>query len=273
MKKLFLLLPAFTITILVQTQSAAQSLKKVLELKMPKKADDDMPGTRGASVTWHPIQKKYYAVFAGNIDYPLAVFDDKAKRISDDDLTAMIDSRGLWYDPVAKLITGNAYKDYGWFTYKLDSKGLPTDIEILTLEMAQPDDQSVGAYNPAGERVLFVSHSQVYMYDTDGELQDSLMIHWNRKKADGPADDEDAGESPEDYNSTTVVYTGIKGAELGFLNITNKQIELYDIKTGYLTKKLSLPETATPEATFNFSYANGMYWLFNMDLRKWVGYK
>ena len=240
---------------------------------MPKTADDDKAGRRGASVTWHPVQKKYYAVFAGNSDYPLAVFDDKAKRLSDDDVTAMIDSRGLWYDPATKLITGNGYDDNGWFSYKLDSKGILSDIDIIVDGMNQPDAQSVGAYNPAAEQVMFLFHSQIYMYDKDADVQDSILIHWNRKKSEGPADDEDADETPEDYNYTTVIYTGIKGQELGFLNITNKQIELYDIKTGFLTKKLSLPETAIPEASFNFSYANGIYWLFNMDLRKWVGYK
>jgi len=259
--------------LITQAQSTARSLKKVMELKMPKTGDDNMPGKRGASVTWHPVQKKYYAAFAGNVEYPMAVFDDKGKRLSSDTQQAMIDSRGLWYDASAKLICGNGYDDYGWFSYKLDNKGLLSDIDIIVDGMNQPDVQSVGTFNSASKQVLFLYNSQVYMYNKDAEVEDSLLIHWNRKKTDGPADDEDPEDSPEDYNHTSVIYTGIKGQELGFLNITNKQIELYDIKTGYLTKMLSLPETATTEETFNFSYANGIYWLFNMDLRKWVGYK
>jgi len=273
MKKLFLLSLALLTIIATQAQSAAQRLKKVTELKMPKTADDDMPGKRGASITWHPVQKKYYAVFAGNAAYPMAVFDDKAKRLSSDSQTAMIDSRGLWYDPATKLISGNGYDDNGWFTYKLDSKGILSDINIIVEGMNQPDAQSVGAYNSAGKQIMFLFRSQVYIYNKDAEVEDSLLIHWNRKKIDGPADDEDPEDAPEDYNHTTLVYTGIKGQELGFLNITNKQVELYDIKTGFLTKTLSFPETAVTEALFNFSYANGIYWLFNMDLRKWVGYK
>jgi hypothetical protein len=51
------------------------------------------------------------------------------------------------------------------------------------------------------------------------------------------------------------------------------EIEFYDIKNGYLTSRVALPETASGEMSFNFAYANGIYWLFNIELRKWVGYK
>ena len=150
---------------------------------------------------------------------------------------------------------------------------MPTGYERETLEMVQPDEQSVGAYNAAAKQVLFVYGSQVYIYNDDRDVEDSVMIHWSRKKSDGPGDDEDISNIPEDYNNTTIIFTGIKGQQVGFLNVTNKQIELYDVTTGFLTKTLALPETATPELTFNFAYANGIYWLFNMELRKWIGYK
>ncbi|HLG40842.1 MAG TPA: hypothetical protein VI461_14280 [Chitinophagaceae bacterium] len=273
MKKILPLVFVFIVTgIAVQAQTP-QALKKVMELKMPKTVDDDMPGTRGAGVVWHPVQKKYYASFAGNMAYPMAVFDIKGKRLSGDTITAMIDTRGLWYNPVTKLICGNAYSDLGWFSYKLSNTGIPSDYEVLFEEMNQPTDQSVGTYNPIAKQVLFLDNSQVIMYNSDGEKQDSVAIHWGRKKADGPGEDEDIYTQHEDYNITSVLYTGIKGQELGFLNITNKQIELYDIKSGFLSKVLTLPETATTEDLFNFAFANGTYWLFNIELRKWVGYK
>lgn len=261
-------MPAFA-----QKSGKSVQLKKTSELKMPKTVDDDAPGTRGASVAWHPVQKKYYAVFAGNMSYPLAVFAANGKRLSGDDLSAMIDTRGIWYNPNTKLITGNAYSEGGWFTYKLNTGGLVTDYTSVIEGQNQPDPQCVGAYNTAAKRVLFLKGGQVYSYGSNGYVLDSLPIHWGRSKADGPADDEDIYSSPEDYNYTSLVYTGIKGQELGFLNTTNKEIELYDIKTGYRTKILSLPLNTVAEASFNFAYANGTYWLFNMEDRKWIGYK
>jgi len=269
--KATLLLLIFTVSAFTIQAQKPQTLKQVIELKMPKTVDDEMPGTRGASVTWHPVQKKYYAVFAGNMGYPLAAFDEKGKRLSSDDLTAMLDTRGLWYDPVTKLVSGNGYNDNGWFTYKLDAKGIPTEYDVTYEDMNQPDAQSVGVYNPTAKKVLFIHNGTVYMYNNDAVLQDSLTINWGMKKTDDPQGG--ASADIEDYNHTALIYTGIKGQELGFLNTVEFQIELYDIQNGFLTKTLLLPETATTEVTFNFAYANGIYWLFDMKNRKWVGYK
>lgn len=267
------MIASLAITITLQAQTPTKPLKKVMELKMPKTVDDDMPGTRGANVVWHPVQKKYYASFAGNVGYPMAVFDATGKRLSDDELTTMADTRGLWYNAVTKMVSGNGYGEFGWFNYQLDSKGVPTDLEVTHEGKFQPDAQSVGTYNPLAKQVLFLFGSQVYMYNSDAELLDSVVIHWGRKKTQGADEYEDITEQPEDYNYTSLIYTGVKGQELGFLNVTNKNIELYDIKTGFLTKILSLPETATAEPSFNFAFANGTYWLFDMEMRTWVGYK
>lgn len=272
MRTIFLL-PLLVLFVYSASAQPKQALKKITELKMPRTQDDDMPGTRGASVAWHPVLKKYYAVFAGNSGYPLAVFDDKFKRLSTDMLDAMIDTRGLWYDPAKKQICGNAYSEFGWFSYTLDKAGIPTDYVTLLEGQNQPGAQSVGALNTLDKQVIFLQAGQLYKYDLQGTLLDSIPIHWSRTKADGPADDEDPELQNEDYNYTTAVYTGVKGQEVGLLNITNKQVELYDIKTGYLVKILTLPETTVTEASFNFAYANGIYWLFNIEDRKWVGYK
>ena len=50
----------FTGTAVLQAQ-LKNNPKKVMELKMPKTVDDEMPGKRGACVAWHPVQKKYDA--------------------------------------------------------------------------------------------------------------------------------------------------------------------------------------------------------------------
>ena len=271
MKKIifYLCIAAFSI----HCSFAQGSLKKTLELKMPKTVDDDMPGTRGAGVAWHPLQKKYYAVFAGNMGYPLGVFDVKGKRLSGDELTAMIDTRAIWYNPSTNKITGNAYNDYGWFTYKLAANGVPSDYESIAEGMFQPTMQSVGAYNPTSKRVLFLSGSRLMQYNSNREAVDSMtVIHWSRKKAEGAIPDEDMYMAPEEYNGS-VVYTGIKGKELAFINITNKQIELYDAANGFLTSTLSLPSDAAVESFFNFAYANNIYWLFDIKNRTWIGYK
>ncbi|MGG9970970.1 hypothetical protein ACQ33O_04170 [Ferruginibacter sp. SUN002] len=255
------------------TEISAQTkakLKKTLELKMPKTADDDMCGTRGASVVWHPIQKKYYASFAGNTGYPFAVFDVKGKRLSKDDVTAMVDVRGLWYNPKTKAISGNAYDNGGWFTYTLDKKGIIEDNTIDIEGMNQPDAQSVGVLNPRKDEVLFLNKTYIDRYDNNGVFVDAIQIH-HGKIEDDFIDTDD--ETLETYNYTSIIYTGLAKSEVGLLNVEQKRIELYDLSTGLLKSKLLLPDDAPVEKSFNFAYANGIYWLFSIEKRTWIGYK
>ena len=241
---------------------------------MPRTVDDEMPGTRGASVAWHPGLKKYYASMAGNIGYPMGVFDATGKRISPDTLNCNADTRGLWYNVQKKEIQGNSFSDYGWFRYTVNVKGTPVKTAIFLEGKNQPGDNSVGAFNAAKQQVLFLFDNDVFFYSIQGEESgQSLTINWGRTKTDGVSEEGEEVWTSEDYNSTSVVYTGIKGAELGFINTTDSQIELYNIADGFLTRKLKLPDDASINATFNFAYANGMFWLFNMDERTWTGYK
>ena len=95
-----------------------------------------------------------------------------------------------------------------------------------------------------------------------------MKINWGKKNEKST----DGGDNI-DYNYTNIIATGIKNAEFGLLNTASRQIELYDRKAGYLQQTLTLPESAPVEASFNFSFSNGIYWLFDMEKRKWIGYK
>ena len=273
MNRIFLLLCALSCSAIVTVGQVVKPAKQVLELKMPRTADDVKPGTRGAAVVWHPTLKKYYAAFAGNTEYPLALFDEKGKLLSDESLSTMIDTRGLWYNPTRKAIMGNAYGDNGWFKYNLDTKGIPTEYEILQDGMLQPDPQSVGAYDFTGKQVLFFYDGLLYRYDEKGNVKDSSTINLGRTSTKGEVWEDELYELLEDYNYTNLIYTGIKGQEIGLLNAVKLQVELYDIKTGFLTKVITLPKDAKAEMTFNFAYANSTFWLFDMEARTWKGYR
>lgn len=278
-KKLPFFLFLFAATFTLQAQPVSRTLKQTLQIKMPRTVDHEMPGTRGASITWHPIQKKYYAAMAGNMEYPLGVYSVTGKLVSTDELSTDQDVRGLWYNPAKKQIQGNTYNEGGWFYYTLNAKGIPLSNTVFVEGMNQPDAQSVGAFNPTKQVVYFLGANKVFAYSTSGKaLDDGKEIHFGRTQADGPLENEledefDEPLTPEDYNYTTVVYTGLKGQELGLLNIISMEIELYDLASGFMTKKLVLPADASMNQSFNFSYANGMCWLFNMEERTWTGYK
>jgi hypothetical protein len=243
---------------------------------MPKTAKDPKCGKNGAAVVWHPIEKKYYAGFAGNEDYPMAVFNAAGKRISDENLTCMKDLRGLWYNPKLKNIWGNGYYDIGWFNYKLNSKGIPVENEIYAEGMNQPEEHSIGVFNATTNNVYFQDFGEIIVYDADAmqEEDSTIRIYLGYTRAVESSDDfEDFNYFLDNYNTNVLIYTGIRKAEFGFLNKTKNQVELYNRKTGLMTQKLKLPYDLKISSMFNFSYSNGIYWVFNTDTRKWTGYK
>ena len=273
MKKTILLSAATLLlaaTTFAQT-TATKTLKKVLELKMPKTEDDDMPGTRGASVVWHPVQKKYYAVFAGNMNYPLAVFDIKGKRLSDEDLTTMFDIRGMWYNPTNKSIQMNGFDESGWAEYKLDNKGIPTSAEVLIEGMNQPTAQSTGIYN-AREKAIYYFKADGDLdkyFPATGEYDKTVPLHLGKSSEN---EDFENADVVKGYNSAAA-YTDIPGSEIALLNHYDRKIELYSLRTGYKVKELSIPEEVPVESLFNFAYTNGTYWLFDIEKRTWIGLK
>jgi len=279
MKKLLLGLSLLSTTFL--NAQTVRTLSKTITLEMPKKAymnsmgADSMPGTRGGAVAWHPILRKYYAAFAGNGSYPLSVFDVSGKRLSEDDQTCLKDLRGLWYNSKLKQVCGNGYGDIGWFSYNLDNKGNPVEAVVFAPGANQPGQQSIGVYSASANKVYFLFAQYVYVYDENGVQQvDSIIrLYPGIARADDINKDDDGSTGKENYSSNVLMYTGIRNAEFGLLNVADRQVELYDRRTGLMTQKLKLPDDIKLWYAFNFSYANGTYWSFDQDTRTWTGYK
>lgn len=262
------IIAVFNIT--ATTASAQQkTLKEVMKLHI-----DRAGGANAASVAWHPVQKKYYAAQAGNETFPMVVFDANGKKLSDDKQETHFDVRGFWYNPTTKTMQANGYDDGGWAEYKLDGKGMPVSIKKMDVEPGKPDAQSVGAYDPKKNVLYYFDYKTVGVERhkmSDGVSDTTIMLHLGIKnKADIKDDQEDKKTS---YNENAIIFTGIKGAEIGLLNATDKQVELYDLATGLMTRVLSLPDGAPVNYSLNFSYSNGIYWLNDKTERTWHGYK
>lgn len=270
MRKLLLL--ATSALLFVSLTSSGQDtrkLKKVLELKIPREG-----GANAANVAWHPVQKKYYAAMAGNVEFCMAVFDVNGKLLSAPEQQTLFDVRGLWYNPSTGTFQMNGYNDFGWGEYKLNGKGIPVEVSILYQGLHQPDEQSVGAFNPKEKIVYFFNEEgNIEKYDlSTGEYLEDIELHLGQTKeeADSLFDNYDYLDS---YNNTSVVYTGIPGAELGLLKYSDNEIELYNVESGYITRKLTLPDDAPAKEFLNFAFCNGIYWLFDTEARIWKGYK
>ncbi len=243
------------------------SAEKVMEMKIPE------GGANGAAVVYHPKEKLYYAAQAGNKVFPLVIFNKDGEVVSEEGQETLIDIRGLWYNPNTKKIGGNGYDEFGWFNYELNKKGLPETIDVFKQGLYQPDKNSGGVLNTEDDEVLFLDGLNILCYNTDGtEKKKTIQLHIGSMNTnDGVMTTSEDFEN--NYNVRSLIYTGIKGAEIGLLNISKKQVELYDIKTGYMSQLVKLPVDFVLESFFNFSYSNDIYWVFDKQSRKWMGYK
>jgi hypothetical protein len=271
--KHFLFALSLAVTTFISTaQPKTTQLKKVLELQMP-----EGPGARASSIVWQPVTKKYYAPMSGNADHAFAIFNAQGKRISKGTETALFDVRGLWYDPQSQKICSNGYDGDGWVSYKLDTKGTPVGTVNLFHGMNQPDKNSVGSFDSKNKQLYFLSGQMVVVYDAKtAEEKDRIRLHVgsaSEEDAYASLDEDDDSETPDSYNYTTVIYTGIPKAEFALLNHSAGKIELYDKATGYITQILDLPLGIIGDEMLCFSYANGIYWIYDRDKRVWKGCK
>ncbi len=265
-KRIFILLLLVCIA-LDSSAKKHKTLTKVMILKA-----DRVGGANGAAVAWDPEHQKYYTAMAGNTYFPMFVYNAEGKIISDNTLETMFDIRGLWYNPTSKTLQSNGYNDFGLAEYKMDDKDIPQSISKLPIATHQPK-QSQGAYD--------AEHNVIYFYDynSSGLTREDLKgdtatvaLHLGVKKKSKIKGTTNS-EVRNNYNENACVYTGIPKAEIGLLNSKNRQIELYNINTGLLKKVLKLPADAPVEASLNFSYSNGTYWLFDKKKREWRGYQ
>jgi hypothetical protein len=215
-------------------------------------------GTNGSAVVYNPDKKLFYAVIAGNADYPLEVFDLKGNNLSSN--SAGIDTRGLWYNSSSKKLQANIYSSDIITGIKLDKKGYPS---------GETTEDQFGIEAPDGLAcACFIESTDEICFLTDGRLK---LIKLSDKSSRNM--DLNLPCSVEDINSTTVCFTGVKGMEIALLNYNRNEIYLFDKKTGLLSKTIILPSEAITNDIFRFSYANKFIWLYDTEKRQWTGYQ
>ncbi len=273
MKKLLFCILIFICVLDYSTAQSIRQLRKNFEMKMPSG-----PGENGGTVAISLKNRNFYATIVGNKTYSIAYFNAIGEMMSPPDLSLLADIRGLWYSPALKTFVANGYGATGWFTYVLDDAGIPYDIKPLFSGQLQPFPNSVAQYNQRENLVHFLKGSTVVAYDaaTGKEIREKtvlIKVGHTKKMPPPPGTVIDSIAVLKDYNSTTVIYTGMSNAEFGLLNIKTKEIELYSKADGLMTQKLKLPEDAIVKDKFNFSFCNNVYFLYNSNNRSWIGYR
>lgn len=250
----------FSIFAVFVTLNSCAPKKRTIQLTQPNlilTISQDQ-GTNGSSVVYNPIKQVYYTCFAGNSRYPLETYNAKGEIVFID--KCGWDIRGMWYNPNNNYLEINGYDNTGIRTNLLDENGWASNtVYTLIAVGCQPTPNACPAYDPAENRLIFYDKGYLLTYNrTDLELIERILIEL-------PCD-------TSRINSSTPIFTGIEGKELGILNYIDKEVYFFNEETGKLSATYILPKEVPTTKMLNFSYANGKLWFFNRNLRQWWGY-
>jgi gliding motility-associated-like protein len=217
-------------------------------------------GTNASGVAYNPNFDLYYALIAGNPDYPLETFAPDGTPLFQTETG--FDSRGLWWNPNLGQLEANGFNAFGLHRFDLDANGfaLNTGVDVFT-GMNQPDMQSCGDLDYDANEILYYDDGMIYRYDRE---DNSFLGSYALTGIPVPL---------TDINSTTVIYTGCPEHEIGILDYVNKRVYFFDKSDGSFTFTSQLPEITVTNNSFRFSFANNHVWLYDVATRSWSSFR
>ncbi|MCX6352708.1 MAG: hypothetical protein NTX03_12760 [Bacteroidetes bacterium] len=217
-------------------------------------------GARGSAVAYNPKKRLYYAVICGNETFPLETFDEQGHNLFS--TQAGFDVRGMWWNPNKKRLEANGYGEYGLAVIGTNASGFATGkLDDINTKSAKPNENSIGTLNYNDDEILYYANSYINRYGYDGKEHDYIFLT--------------DGFEPDDVNENTVIYTGVKGMEIGLVDYSEGQVIFFNMKGEKYPEVVDLPKDdgLTISDAFKISFANDRVWFFNADNRTWTGYK
>jgi len=215
-------------------------------------------GENGSSVVFNPSSNLYYTFFAGNKSFPIEIFDSESNYVTTTKTGA--DVRGVWYNNLTKQVECNTFKGNGIYQINI-LKNIPTGetTEIFKTN-EQPNENSAVAFDYDLNELLYLDKNTIKRYSrTNNKFLGTIKITG----------------LPEDstINFTSIAYLGYSNNEIGLLDYYNRNIYTIDKNTGNYNLSLILPPDTKTYPKLRFSYANKHIWIFDLEARKWLGYK
>ncbi len=213
-----------------------------------------------SAVAFNPILGRYYGVRAGNATFPLETWSATGTQLYT--TLAGWDFRGLWWNPSTNQLEGNGYANLGMWRCDLDGTGNALGSGSLIFSgQSQPNIQSVGAYDPTTNEVLYYNAGAIYRYSrATNAFLGSYPITGT------PV-------ATSNLTNNSLGYTMCIGKEIALEDYVNKRIYVYNKATGAYQGMSVLPTTTVTSFSFRFSYANGRAWLFNLSAGNWESYR
>ncbi len=210
------------------------------------------------SVAYNPSANLYYTSRIGNAVYPMLTFSTDGTLLDYD--TTGQDTRGIWWNPNTGQLERNCFSTIGWGKIDLDINNYAENtFSVIFSGMNQPNVQSIGAYDPINNQVVYYNAGSIHKYNrTTGTLISTTAI---------------TGMVTTNINAFTVVYTGAPGMEYGILDWVAKKVVLLNAATCAYAGESLLPATAVTAVNYQFSYTNNLVWLFNTTTEVWNSFK
>ena len=140
---------------------------------------------------WHPQQMKYYASMAGNAGYPLAVFDNNGKRLSNDTLNCQVDTRGLRYNPATNqepegkthILTSSSKDLRVYSCYDIDPKGRIKAVTIFSSNLSQLMPNAVMTCPTPNQILMYQLDALVYrLKASNGQPRTVWRLNWATRR-------------------------------------------------------------------------------------------
>ena len=212
-----------------------------------------------SAVAFYPTQNIYYSVNQGSSSNPIETFSyTGGAHLSSTLQTA--DYNGFWYNFNLGILEGNVFNQSSIIQHSINpvnSFALATTSIVAPASM--PASQSCGQFDLVNNQIIYYNASTLYKYSrTTGALSSFLTI---------------MGLPSTSINSTSIIYLGIPGSEVGVYDYLNKRIYFINYATGVYSGSCQLPSSAPTPTSLGVSYANNRLFLFDSANLRWFGYR
>jgi hypothetical protein len=199
----------------------------------------------------------YYSVDAGSSGYPIETYDQSGSLLSS--VAQGNDYRGLWWNDSTQQLEGNSYNGYAIVSQNLSANGYPLGVVTnLFIPNTQPDPQSCGVYDYNHGWVLYNNGGTIFEYERYTNVFAGSFTP--------------SGLPGTTINTTSLIYTGCAGMEIGLYDYMNSKIYFINQATASYSSQTQLPPTSTTNDRFRFAFANNMIWVFDPNLLLWQSY-
>ena len=216
--------------------------------------------TNRSAVAYNPVAGLYYSVDAGNASFEIDTYDDSYVLVNT--IAGGFDYRGCWWNAATAQLEGNGYASGGIFVQNLAvGTSYPMGTGTAIFVAAQPDAQSVAAFDPDANEIIYYFNNAIYRYAraTNTYLGTTVIT----------------GLPAAGLNWTSIAYVGCPGHEIGIFDYTNKRLLFINKATGAYVGYCQLPAGAPARSAFGMSYSNGIFWLYDEIVipHVWRGYE